>query len=96
MAPVFVPRVEPTMELSTALYSTYSQLMEMSNMEYQFFGPGHDGKVDGFCDVVKHFGDLDDSCEELKIANDDAVNGFGPISTKILKHYGQNYLADRF
>ena len=84
MAPVFVPRIEPTIELNKTLFSTYTTLMEMSHMEYQVFGPGHDGKVDGFCDVVKFIDDLEETCDELKTANDDPVKGFGPISSKIL------------
>ena len=42
------------------------------------------------------FGDMEQKCEMLKEANDDEVDGFGPIPTKLIKHYAQNYLSHRF
>ena len=39
---------------------------------------------------------MEEKCEMFKEANDNEVDGLGPISTKLLKHYGQNYLSNRF
>ena len=35
-------------------------------------------------------------CQEFREANDDPMDGWGPIPTKLLKHHAQNWLSSRF
>lgn len=96
MAPVFVPSIDSVVRMNNSLLVAYSQFLDGTDMEHQVFGPNHDSKVDDICSFVNFLGSLDDKCDAFKSANDDEVFGFGPIATKILKHYSQNFIADRF
>ena len=60
------------------------------------FGPHFDERVDDFCHMISFIDSVESSCEDFKALNDSEKLGMEAVPTRLLMHYAQNYIADRF
>ena len=95
LAPVIVPNVDSMFEMSLLHYDAYKTLLESLHSENQVFGPRFDERVDDVCKLFKLLG-ARDTCDTLKHLNDSAEDGWEAVPTRLLLHYSQNYLSNRF